>query len=243
MGADQFQFKQFTIFQDRCGMKVGTDGVLLGAWTNLKGAQSILDIGTGTGLIALMLAQRSQAEIDAVEIDLEASIQARENVMQYGLRQPRSPWQNRVQVHHTSIQDYSLNCGKLYDLLVTNPPFFTNVSKGADSARNLARHDDQLTVVDLFRAADKLLNPEGRITLIYPDHAMNQLREIIRQFGFFCNQIVEVKPTAQSVPKRVLIEASRQPSCTSKQTLVIETSQHCYTSEFINLVQDFYLKY
>ena len=144
MGGNQFRFKQFTILQDRCAMKVGTDGTLLGAWVDLSGAEKILDIGTGTGLIALMLAQRSPqglgilspVNIDAVEIDLNSSIQARENV-------ERSPWSNRVKVENYSIQKYTDICQKRYDLIVSNPPFFENASR-------LQKEPEQLPDIQTF---------------------------------------------------------------------------------------------
>lgn len=236
MGGDQFQFKQFTIIQDRCAMKVGTDGVLLGAWTNPKGARRILDIGTGTGLIALMLAQRSQAEIDAVEIDLAACLQARENVA-------RSPWFQRITVHHCRLQDYTPPAEQLYDLLVANPPFFTNVYKAANPTRSLARHDDQLTLSDLLESADRLLTKEGRLTVIYPSTAINLCHKLVQKQGFFCNQTVWIKPTPYSPPKRVLMEISRSSFSHGDAEITIEKSRHIYTSEFIDLVREFYLKY
>ncbi|MGB3404180.1 MAG: methyltransferase [Microcoleaceae cyanobacterium] len=236
MGLHQFQFKQFTILQDRCGMKVTTDGVLLGAWTNPNGVGRILDIGTGTGLIALMLAQRCTAQIDGVEIDGSACLQAQENVA-------RSSWQHQVKVYHSSLQDYTLNCPHLYDLIVCNPPFFTNVSKAATPARTLARHNDKLTLTELFFAVNRLLTKEGRMTMIYPYIAANQLKENIKPFGLFLNKIVALKTTPQAQPKRILIELSRQPVCLSEQSLVVQTNQHHYTPEFIELVRDFYLKY
>jgi tRNA1Val (adenine37-N6)-methyltransferase len=236
MGADQFQFKQFTIVQDRCGMKVGTDGVLLGAWTHPNSAQRILDIGTGTGLIALMLAQRSQAEIDGVEIDLEACIQARENVA-------RSPWFHRITVHHCRLQDYTPSGEQLYDLLVANPPFFTNVYKAAHPTRTLARHDDHLPLIDLLKSADRLLIKEGRLTVIYPCTAVSFFNQLAQEQGFFCNQRVWVKPTPHTPPKRVLMELSRSSFSYPDTEITIEKNRHIYTPEFIDLIREFYLKY
>jgi tRNA1Val (adenine37-N6)-methyltransferase len=236
MGGDQFQFKQFTIIQDRCAMKVGTDGVLLGAWTNPNGAQRILDIGTGTGLIALMLAQRSQAKIDAVEIDLAACLQARENIA-------RSPWFHRITVHHCAIQNYIPNSSQFYDLLVANPPFFTNVSTAAHPARALARHDNHLPLIDLLKSADRLLTKEGKLTVIYPFAAINSFKKRVQKQGFFCNQTVWVKPTSSSPPKRVLMEISRSSFSYPDAEITIEKSRHIYTPEFIDLVREFYLKY
>lgn len=236
MSNPYFRFKQFTVFQDQCAMKVGTDGVLLGAWVNVKDTHTILDIGTGTGLIALMLAQRSQAVIDGVEIDENACQQARENVM-------RSPWVNRIQVYHTSIQKYSLTCPKRYDLIVCNPPFFTNVSKAKTSARTLARHSDTLEKLELLQIAQTLLTPTGRLALIYPTETMQELLTQSLDYHLTCTRKLNIKPTPESPIKRVLVEWSKTGLPEPESTVIIETTRYLYSPEFIHLIKDFYLKY
>ena len=231
-----FKFKQFTIFQDRCAMKVGTDGVLLGAWTEVKNTKSLLDIGTGTGLVALMLAQRSTAEIDAVEIDESSGIQAEENVSM-------SPWKDRVKIYKSSVQDYTKCCSKRYNLIVSNPPFFENACKASKQARTVARHTDLLSQIDLLNVSKQLLDEGGRLTVIYPTEAANSFQQKAQELGFFCNRKLLVKPTPAGSTKRILMELSQSAKPQSENTLTLETERHIYTPEFIDLVKDFYLKY
>ncbi|MGD1807411.1 tRNA1(Val) (adenine(37)-N6)-methyltransferase [Dapis sp. BLCC M126] len=244
MGGNQFRFKQFTILQDRCAMKVGTDGTLLGAWVDVSGAEKILDIGTGTGLIALMLAQRScqpcrtlsLANIDAVEIDTDSSIQARENV-------ERSPWSNRVKIANSSIQKYTDICQKRYDLIVSNPPFFENALKAANQARTVARHTDFLSQADLLQAAVQLLSETGRLAVIYPVEQAENFQEKAEYLGLFCQRKLYVKPMPEIPTKRILMELSKNQLPYQENTLTIEVKQYMYTPEFIALIKDFYLKY
>ncbi|MFB2839386.1 tRNA1(Val) (adenine(37)-N6)-methyltransferase [Floridanema evergladense] len=231
-----FRFKRFTVFHDRCAMKVGTDGVLLGAWANITNTQQILDIGTGTGLIALMLAQRSSAQIDAVEIDLDACNQARENIQ-------NSPWSNRIQVYHNSIQNYTINCPKRYDLLISNPPFFINASKAAIEARSLARHTDFLNQLEILQTAEKLLCEHGRLAIIYPTEQAEIFQEKAEKLGFYCQCKLHVKSTLESPIKRILLEFGKSQLECQESAIVIETARHTYSAEFVNLIKDFYLKY
>ncbi|MGB3508307.1 MAG: methyltransferase [Microcoleaceae cyanobacterium] len=236
MGGNEFRFKQFTILQDRCAMKVGTDGTLLGAWVDIYGAEKILDIGTGTGLIALMLAQRSFAEIDAVEIDTDSSIQAGENVQ-------RSPWSDRIKIDNYSIQKYADICQKRYDLIVSNPPFFENASKAAKKARTVARHTDFLSQADLLQAAVQLLSETGRLAVIYPVEQAEYFQAKAESLGLFCYRKMYVKPMPKIPTKRILMELSKNKLPLRENTLIIEAKQYVYTPEFIILIKDFYLKY
>lgn len=231
-----FRFKKFTVFHDRCAMKVGTDGVLLGAWTSITNTQQILDIGTGTGLIALMLAQRSLAQIDAVEIDREACNQARENIN-------NSPWPNRIQIYHNSIQNYTINCPKRYNLLISNPPFFTNASKAAIKERTVARHSDLLEQFEILQIAENLLYEDGRLAIIYPTEQAIIFQEKAETFGFSCQRKLYVKSTPQSPIKRILLELGKIEREYQESTLIIETTRHNYSAEFVGLIKDFYLKY
>ncbi len=217
-------------------MKVGTDGVLLGAWTDTTGIQQILDIGTGTGLIALMLAQRSHAHIDAVEIDESACIQARENV-------ERSPWSEHIQVYHNSIQDYVTTCPKRYDLLVSNPPFFENAYKAPDKARTLARHSDSLRQVDILQVGSQLLHDSGRLAVIYPPEPAKIFQEKAQAFGFFCNRKLCVNPTNISQTKRILMELGKTQLSYQESAIALSGISQVYTPEFIALIKEFYLKY
>jgi len=217
-----FRFKQFTIHQERCAMKVGTDGVLLGAWANVKEAQRILDVGTGTGLIALMLAQRTAhqttpAQIDAIEIDEAASQQARENVT-------NSPWPERVQVYHYALQEYMTRSINPYDLIIANPPFFEKAHKAANPARSLARHNDTLTHDDLLDAACQLLTAKGCLSVIYPTEIAQHFLTRADTYGFVCQRKLRVKPTPMLPVKRILVVKMERHSYLKKNGMSIRQS-------------------
>lgn len=231
-----FRFKQFRVFHDRCAMKVGTDGVVLGAWVNLDKVQRILDIGCGSGLIALMLAQRCQTHIDAVEIDPDACQQARDNVQQ-------SPWPQHIRVFHQSVQEYSLQTETQYDLLVSNPPFFVDALKTPTTQRNLARHHDSLNQDDLLTSTRRLLHPQGRLALIYPPQQAQDFEQKATEQGWFCQRKCYLQALADKPVKRILLEFARTPSYCEENTLVLESARHTYTDQFIALIKDFYLKY
>ncbi len=235
MANDYFHFKKFTIRQDKCAMKVGTDGVLLGAWTSVTNCKTILDVGTGTGLIALMLAQRSKAQIDAIDIEQDAFVQASENVA-------ASPFYEQIKICHQSFDDFTLIPDHTYDLIVCNPPFFFKSLNSPDNKRNIARHTEGFSYMDLIEKGKSLLNPKGRISLIIPfeqgkelvNFILNQQMSIIRQ--------TDVYPTASSSPKRILVELSKDQSTPClRDRLVIEESRHKYTLDFQLLTKDFYL--
>jgi len=237
MQNSSFRFKQFTVFQDKCAMKVGTDGILLGSWANISDNSQILDIGTGTGLLALMLAQRSQSSntfIEAVEIDDEAYKQAKENIQ-------NSPWRDRIDIYHARIQDFAIACSKQYDLIISNPPFFENASKSSQKSRNLARHSDSLSQIDILQLTEQLLKPNGRLAVIYPTDLANNFLDKAKDFNLFCDRQVFVKPTPQSDVKRILLELSPTEYPSQKTMLTIEEKKHIYTQDYIALVKDFYL--
>lgn len=206
MPKDQFQFRQFTIRQDRCLMKVGTDGVLLGAWANVRGAGTILDIGAGTGLIALMLAQRApKARIDAVELDPGSAEQAAENIA-------ASPWHDRVRVFPLPIQDFDAPEGRMYDLIVSNPPFFTGALKSPKAGRNQVRHGETLSFSDLLRSVGRLLPPQGRFSLILPYAEAKTFHELAVHYHLFTGRIREVHSRLGKPVERVLMEFGRAPA-------------------------------
>ncbi|PZO42430.1 MAG: tRNA (adenine-N(6)-)-methyltransferase [Pseudanabaena frigida] len=233
-----FYFKQFAIYQDKCAMKVGTDGILLGAWASISENARILDVGTGTGLLALMLAQRSQLSedtiIDAVEIDYDAYCQATDNVKS-------SPWSDRINIFHSSIQDFSPNRSKQYDVIISNPPFFENAYKASQASRTLARHSDSLLQTDLLQISDRLLKPNGRLAVIYPTDLAHNFLNKAEAFNLFGDRQVNVKPTPKSAIKRILLELSKTKLPIRETLLTIEEIKHIYTKDYINLVKDFYL--
>ena len=231
-----FNFKQFTVYQDKCAMKVGIDGVLLGAWAPVEEAQKILDIGTGTGLIALMLAQRSKAEILGIDIDNKAFLQATENIK-------NAPWSNRITLIENSIQEFSESTTKRFDLIVSNPPYFVDSFKSPSESRTKARHTDFLLHEDLIICSKRLLTTKGRICLILPVIEGLRCIDFGERLGLFCSKLVKVIPKPGAVPKRILIEFSQFYSKKVEYELLIETeNRHSYSEEFTQLAKDFYIK-
>jgi tRNA1Val (adenine37-N6)-methyltransferase len=231
-----FSFKQFTIFHDKCAMKVGIDGVLLGAWSSVENAKRVLDIGTGTGLIALMVAQRSLAEVIAIDIDCNAIFQANENI-------ENSPWPARVDVQESSLQEFAATSTLFFDLIVSNPPYFVNSLKAPSDSRTTARHTDSLTHEELIENSIKLLNPTGRICIILPVNEGLQCVDFAQSKGLYCTKQVTVFPKPTAAAKRLLLEFSFISSQKELSELVIEAEvRHHYSPEFTELAKDFYLK-
>ena len=233
-----FKFKQFSINQDKTAMKVGTDGVLLGAWTPTNhNPFSILDIGTGTGLIALMLAQRTTAEqIDALEIDEDAYEQAVDNF-------ENSPWSDRLFCFHAGLDEFIEEPEDEYDLIVSNPPFYSEDYKTENEQRDLARFQDALPFEDLVEAADLLLSENGILAVIIPYKEESRFIALAKDFELFPIKITRVKGTPNTEIKRSLLAFSRlEITDILTDELVIETDRHLYTTEYISLTKDFYLK-
>lgn len=218
-------------------MKVGTDGVLLGAWADCVNAQSVLDIGTGTGLIALMLVQRSKAKIDAVEIDEAASIQAKENV-------DKSLWSDRIEIFNKSFQDFSNTTEKKYDLIVSNPPYFQNSLYAPDEKRTDARHNSNLKLDDLVFGAFKLLSEKGRLSIILPYVEGTMFILKAAEKGLYCVRQTNVLPKPAREPKRLLLEFRKEKMPLVEQELIIELNKrHEYSEAYKNLTKDFYLAF
>jgi tRNA1Val (adenine37-N6)-methyltransferase len=233
-----FQFKQFSVEQDRTAMKIGTDGVLLGAWTPIENNPlSILDIGTGTGIIALMLAQRSAAEqIDALEIDEDAYEQATDNF-------ENSPWNDRLFCFHAGLDEFVEEPEDEYDLIVSNPPFYSEDYKSESEQRDLARFQDAMPFEDLVEAADLLLSETGIFSVIIPFKEEEKFLALANEYELFPIKITRVKGTPTSKIKRSLLAFSRNQSPNFLiDELIIETARHIYTPEYIALTKDFYLK-
>lgn len=232
-----FTFKQFTVNQDRCAMKIGTDAVLLGAWTPIiNNPYSILDIGTGTGVLALMLAQRSTAEqIDAIEIDDAAFEQATDNF-------EASPWNDRLYCFHAGLDEFMDEPEDEYDLIISNPPFYTEDYKTENTSRDLARFEDALPFEDLVEAADLLLSENGIFSVIIPFKEEERFLALAKDFELYPLKISRVKGTPTTEIKRSLLALTRIPQTPLIDELVIETARHQYTSEYIELTKDFYLK-
>ncbi len=178
MSSQEFVFKQFTILQDKCAMKVGTDAVLLGSWVNTSNTKKVLDIGTGTGIISLMLAQKSDATIDAIDIDANACMQALQNAS-------NCRWKDRIHIHHISLQQFAASSDHRYDLIVSNPPYFVDSSKASEESRTNARHTDQLPFDDLLNGVLNLLSPEGKFYVILPTKESQVFREMAEKQHLF----------------------------------------------------------
>ncbi|GHC46484.1 tRNA1(Val) (adenine(37)-N6)-methyltransferase [Ulvibacter litoralis] len=232
-----FQFKEFTIAQDRCAMKIGTDGVLLGAWTSIENnPNSILDLGTGTGIIALQLAQRSYCDqIDAVEIDTDAYEQCTDNF-------ENSPWADRLFCYHASAQEFAMEIEESYDLIVSNPPFYSEDYKTDDKARDTARFTDALPFEHLIGCVHQLLSEAGTFALILPKKEEENFISMAAEAGLFPKRICRVKGTPTSEEKRSMITFTFQKTSPKLESLTLEISRHEYTEDYKNLVKDFYLK-
>ncbi len=232
-----FEFKQFSIKQDKCPMKVGTDGVLLGAWADVEGTEKILDIGTGTGLVAIMLGQRTdKAEIHGVEIDDISCDQAKENM-------EAAPWSNRLKAIPIAIQDYSKTSSEQYDLIVSNPPFFTGGTFSDNQDRNSVRHTVKLPHGDLLGAVRKLLKPQGSFCVILPFIEGLRFEELANTYKFYCTNRMEVRPKADKPVERLLLKFERKPVAeVEKNELVIQKNKrNDWTEAYIALTGDFYL--
>jgi tRNA1Val (adenine37-N6)-methyltransferase len=232
---NSFNFKEFSVNQELCAMKVGTDGVLLGSWIDCKNARRILDIGTGTGLLALMIAQKCrEAMIDAMDIDDKSYQQAKENFM-------ISPWNNRLRVFHTSIQEFAKQSMEQYDLIITNPPFFVNSQKSLQEERNRARHFDQtLTMHELIESVDLLLSKDGKFCLILPVKEGEVFIRYCEEMGFSINEIVRVKTKENKNVKRLLLAFSRQKKEIKSSSMLIHNMDGGYTDAYIKLTEPFY---
>lgn len=216
-------------------MKVGTDGVLIGAWTNPTNPKTILDIGSGTGLISLMMAQRfEKAKIHSVEINKDAALESAFNFNQ-------SEWNDRLHSVHLSFLDYQSNLK--FDLIISNPPFFSGKTKPNTEKRKLARHDKSLSINDLIIKSETMLNQDGIIGLVLPFDHLDGLKKNIDEIPLYINRICLVKGNHDTQVKRMLVELSKQKIEVKEESLIIEKARHQYTDEYIDLCKDFYLHF
>ena len=241
MPSKAFKCKQFTLLQDGCAMKLGIDSMLLGAWADCSNASRILDIGTGTGILVLMVAQRSRpnAVIDAVEIEAGAVKTARINVK-------NSPWRHRINIHHIALQQFEPPNGK-YDLIITNPPYFSNALKAPDYARRLARHTDTLTFDELLKSAKRLLAKTGKLCVVLPIPEADKFTELAKAYQLDCSKVLRIQPNPNKGVNRSLLtfqfNFNAEPQC---QTLVLRygTERDAqYTEAYKSLTREFYLNF
>jgi len=236
MASAYFRFKQFTIYQDRCVFKVGTDGVILGAYAEIITSGKILDVGTGTGLIALMLAQRSEAEITAIEPDLNSFDQACSNIRQ-------SKWSDRIKVINTELRNFYPETEK-YDLIVSNPPYFKDSLRNPDPRKAATRHNFSLDSRELLSGFSRLLKINGRFQIILPYAEGNIFIADAHSYGFYCYDILKIKSLPTLPVRRMVIAFSRIRQKPAEKFLTVEHGKrHDFTEEYINLTKDFYLKF
>ena len=229
-----FRFKQFGVLNDKTAMKVGTDGVLLGAWCDVAGAKRVLDVGTGSGVVALMIAERNRdAIINAIDIDEDAVVEAKVNFY-------NSPWAERLTAKHADFNNLTADAS--YDLIVSNPPFFTNGVLPPDESRNLARHCYSLSFQELITHGKSLMSPAGRLAIITPVEAELPIRQCVVANGMGIKRQTRVVPVENAEPKRFLWELVNGDSATVHDTITIQNANRDYTQQYINLTHDFYLK-
>lgn len=232
-----FKFKQFSVEQDKCAMKIGTDGVLLGSWTSVDhNPFSVLDIGAGTGVLSLMLAQRCNAQlIEAIEIDADAYEQCADNF-------ENSPWGDRLFCYHASLLEYVDEVDDKYDVIICNPPFYSEDYKTKNEARDLARFQDAMPFEHLTYAVSKLLSDDGLFSVVIPFKAQDNFITLASTVKLYPKRILHLKGNSKTEIKRSLIEFSFQKTQPKFSELVIENGRHNYTEDYIELTKDFYLK-
>jgi tRNA1Val (adenine37-N6)-methyltransferase len=239
LGSAVFHFKQFSVVQGRSAMKVGTDGVLLGAWVPVEGASRILDAGTGTGLIALMLAQRQpEAVITGIDVDEGSCSDA-------SLNFENSPWRQRLEVVHTSLQEFALQkaCENTFDLIVSNPPYFNRSLPAQTPGRTLARHNDTLGPADIIVAAKRLLRPAGKLALILPVSEYVSFGSMAKESGMYEHRKMAVSPVPSKPAHRIMSCWGLAPAetCLAEELTIEEAERHQYTADYVALTRDFYL--
>jgi tRNA1Val (adenine37-N6)-methyltransferase len=240
MKSKPFKFKEFTVEQDKVAMKIGTDGVLLGAWCTVdKYPDTVLDIGAGSGVVALMIAQRSDAmTIDAVEVDENAYEQAVENF-------ERSDWGDRLYCYNASFQEFAIEIAEeeeTYDLIVSNPPFYTDAFETENEARNKARFTSSLSFQELIEGVSKILSENGIFSIVVPFKEEEHIVNIAKGHHLFLNRICRVQGNKTAEIKRSLLEFSFQETEIHETHLIIEIERHQYSEDYIRLTKDFYLK-
>lgn len=236
MSPDFFRFKQFSVNHQHCAMKVGTDGVLLGAWVNADMKTRALDIGTGSGVIALMIAQKSEAVVDAVEIDRPSANQAGENFS-------NSPWPERLNIFASSFRDFYKKTRLKYDLIVCNPPFFLNSLKSADAGKRLAKHNDNLSFEELVNGVRELLSENGNFYLILPPAEMKIFRNEAMQASLWVNGELLIRPRSLKPVNRIIISFGHKQTSPTSQEICLRDADGNFTMEYINLTKDYYLNF
>lgn len=230
----RFHFKHFSLYHDRSTMKVGTDAVLLGAWVEVKPTDWVLDVGTGCGILPLMLAQRGIAKVHAVDLDEPSALEAAENFQ-------ASQWSRQLFAFHADVRKFTMQC--TYDLIISNPPFFVNSFKCDEDRRNQARHtDSSLTFSELIAVVRRLLKPEGRFVVVLPFRESQEFIPLAAEAHLFVHRCENLIPVEGKTPNRVNLEFRYgKPEVVQTNDLVIRTVDGKFTDEYNWVVSDFYL--
>jgi tRNA1Val (adenine37-N6)-methyltransferase len=237
MGNQYFKFKQFTINQHNTAMKVGVDAVLLGSWADPGNAKEVLDIGTGTGLLSLMLAQKSEASITAIDIDTGSYGQAFANVK-------ASKWYDRIEVHNISIQEFAIKTSKRFDFIICNPPFFNSTLVSPDNKRTMARHDASLGLNELFSCVVGLLNENGRFLMIYQYDRKEEVISEATNFELYPSKALVIKGNEHKNPNRIVFEFGRESGiCIESEIAIRNSATNEYTEKYKQMTKDYYLKF
>ena len=241
MGRSQnrlMQFKQFVVRDDKCAMKIGTDAVILGVVADHPNPKMIADVGTGSGVVALMLSQRfNNASITAIELNDEAYLQACDNFV-------NSPFKDRIKCVNSSFQEWSSSATNKYDLIVSNPPFFDGTSKSPFESRNMARHEDYLNLEDLLEGCSKVLNDKGVVVVVWPVKRKKKLLELARHAGFHSNSTISIKATENHPASRIIVRLSNEQSLHEEKEIILENrvvGVRKFTPEYLALMSDFFL--
>jgi tRNA1Val (adenine37-N6)-methyltransferase len=233
--SNAFQFKQFLIEQDKCSFKVGTDSVLLGAWANVENATHIIDIGTGSGILSLMVAQRCNATITAIESDEISYAQALENFK-------KSPWNNRITAVKSKLQDYIPE--QFYDNAIANPPYFDKAYLSDDQRKNEARHTESLNLSNIFSFCNAYMLAKATVHLVLPIEQLAKCIAEAEKHNFYLSRLCEVISMPGKNPKRHLLSFTRNnKSKVEYSNLTIEKSRNVYTDEYLELCKDYYVKF
>jgi tRNA1Val (adenine37-N6)-methyltransferase len=234
MPEEIFQFKQFAIRHSNSALKVNTDSVLLGAWTNFKSAEKILDIGAGNGILSLMSAQKCQAEITAIEPDKNSFSDLIYNVS-------NSPWAERIGALQLTLQDFTETNHEKFDCFICNPPYFEDSLKNPDASKSLARHNDELSMVDLLQCITQIARNPSEISLIFPFATHEKLLSVSKKHGWHPARLTSVCGTANDAPNRMLIHLGTSASQTDESNIIIRGSgAKGYSHEYLELCRDFY---
>jgi tRNA1Val (adenine37-N6)-methyltransferase len=237
MANDYFKFKRFTVHQEHAAFRITTDSVLLGAWAALDGVMHVLDVGTGTGILALMAAQRSDAQVVAIEPD-------RISFMQAGLNITASPWPDRITLLNMTLEEYLRGTSVLFETIITNPPFFNASLPNPDVRKAVTRHSITLTHAGLLEASLRLLTPDGTLQLVLPVNEAKKFAAMAQDFGLYLWRRLSVVPTPELPPARMLMTLGRQKQDCEESVIVIEKGgRHIYSDEYVSLTKDFYLEF